>query len=66
MLGRLSGLTVSSERLHTLTNQVAEGLSVLDVAPSRQEVDPRVAQVAQGHFRRPILVLSWLKNPCFN
>jgi hypothetical protein len=58
LFGRLSGLTVSSERLHTLTNQVAEGLGVLDVAPSRQEIDRRVAQVAQGRFRRPVLVLG--------
>ena len=65
MLARLSGLSVSSERLHTLTNQVAEGLEVLDVmslgltlAPTRQEIDRLVAQVAAGRFRRPVLVLS--------
>jgi hypothetical protein len=58
LFGRLSGLAVSSERMHALTNQVAEGLSVLDVAPSRQEIDQRVAQVAQGRFRRPVLVLG--------
>ena len=58
MLERLSGISVSSERVHTLTNQVAEGLSVLDVAPSRDEIDQRVAQVAAGRFRRPVLVLG--------
>lgn len=58
LFGRLSGLSVSSERLHTLTNQVAEGLSVLDVAPSREAIDQRVAQVAAGRFRRPVLVLG--------
>ena len=58
LFGRLSGLAVSSERMHTLTNQVAEGLSVLDVAPSRDEIEQRVAQVAQGRFRRPVLVLG--------
>jgi Uncharacterised protein family (UPF0236) len=58
LLGRLSGIAVSSERLHTLTNQVAEGLSVLDVAPSRDEIAWRVAQVAAGRFRRPVLVLG--------
>jgi hypothetical protein len=58
LFGRLSGISVSSERLHTLTNQVAEGLSVLDVAPSREEIDQRVAQVAAGRFRRPGLVLG--------
>ena len=58
LFGRLSGLNVSSERLHTLTNQAAEGLEVLDVAPSRAEIDQRVAQVSAGRFRRPVLVLG--------
>jgi hypothetical protein len=58
MFGHLSGISVSSERLHTLTNQVADGLSVVDVAPSRAEIDQQVAQVAQGHWRRPVLVLG--------
>src|SRR5918998_1481843 len=58
MLGRLSGIWVSSERLHTLTNQVARGLSVLDVAPSRAKIDQRVAQVAAGRFGRAVLGLG--------
>jgi len=58
LFGRLSGLSVSSERLHTVTNQVAQGLSVLEVAPSRAEIDRRVAQVAAGRFRGPVLVLG--------
>ena len=58
LFGRLSGIEVSSERLHTFTNQVAEKLSVLDVAPSRDEIDRRVAQVSAGRFRRPVLVLG--------
>jgi hypothetical protein len=44
--------------MHTLTQQVAEGLRVLDVAPSREEIDQRVAQVRAGRFRRPVLVLG--------
>ena len=56
LFGRLSGIAVSSERLHTFTNQVAEGLSVLDVAPSRAAIEQRVAQWAAGRFRRPVLV----------
>jgi hypothetical protein len=58
MLDRLSGIAVSSERIHTLTSQVAEGLSVLDVAPSREVIARRVAEVAAGRFRRPVLVLG--------
>ena len=37
---------------------MAEGLSVLDVAPSREEIEQRVDDVARGHFRRPVLVLG--------
>lgn len=58
LFGRLSGITVSSERMHTLSNQVAEGLGVLEVAPSREEIERRVAQVTAGRFRRPVLVLG--------
>ena len=58
LLSRLSGITVSSERMHTITHQVAEGLSVLEVAPSREEIERRVRQVAAGRFRRPVLVLG--------
>ena len=58
LFGRLSGITVSSERMHTVTHQVAAGLGVVEVAPSREEIERRVAQVAAGRFRRPVLVLG--------
>ena len=58
LLGDLSGIAVSSERMHTLLNQAAEGLTVLDVAPSREEIERRVAEVSAGRFRRPVLVLG--------
>ena len=58
LFGRLSGITVSSERMHTVTHQGAAGLGVVEVAPSRAEIERRVAQVAAGRFRRPVLVLG--------
>jgi Uncharacterised protein family (UPF0236) len=58
LLSRLSGMTVSSERMHTITHQVAEGLRVVEVAPSREEIDRRVRQVAAGRCRRPVLGLG--------
>jgi hypothetical protein len=58
LFGRLSGIPISSERMHTFTHQVAEELTVLDVAPSREEIARRVEQVAAGRFRRPVLVLG--------
>jgi len=58
MFGRLPGIDVSSERMHALTHQAAEGLTLLEVAPSREQIDQLVAQVAKGRFRRPVLVLG--------
>ncbi len=53
---RSSGIVISSERIYTLTHQVAKGLGVLDVALSRDEMERRVAPVVAGRFRRPVLV----------
>jgi hypothetical protein len=58
LFGDLTGMSMGSERMHTCTNQVAEGLTVLDVAPSRDEIERRIAEVAAGRFRRPVLVLG--------
>ena len=44
--------------MHTVTNQAAEGLTVLDVAPSREEIARRVAAGATGRWRQPVLVLG--------
>ena len=54
----LTGVGLGSERMHTLTNHVAEGLTVLDVAPSRDEIERRIAAVAAGRHRRPVLGLG--------
>ena len=58
LFGDLTGVGVGSERMHTCTNHVAEGLTVLDVAPSRDEIERRIAAVATGRWRRPVLVLG--------
>ena len=54
----LTGVKLGSERLHTFTHQAAEGLTVLDVAPSRDAIERRVEEMAAGRFRRPVLGLG--------
>ena len=58
LFGDLTGVGMGSERMHTCTNHVAAGLTVLEVAPSRDEIARRIAAVAAGRFRRPVLVLG--------
>jgi hypothetical protein len=61
----LTGVSLGSERMHTLTNRAAQGLSMLEVmslgltfAPSREQIDERIAEVAAGKWRRPVVVLG--------
>jgi hypothetical protein len=54
----LTGVSFGSERMHTVTNQMAQDLTVVDVAPSREEITQRVAAVAAGQRRRPVVVLG--------
>src|SRR5262245_33186529 len=54
----LTGVPFGSERLHTITNRIAEHLTVVDVAPSRLEIERRITAVAAGRLRRPVMVLG--------
>jgi hypothetical protein len=58
VFSELTDVELGSERLHTFTHQAAEGLSVLDVAPSRDDIERGIQEVAAGRFRRPVLVLG--------
>jgi hypothetical protein len=54
----LTGLPLSAHTAHALTHAVAEGLTVLDVAPHREEILAKIAMVATGQPWRPIMVLG--------
>ena len=58
LLGDLTGVQVSVERMHTLTNALADGLSVLDVAPDAEEIRTRMQALQGSHRRRPVMVLA--------
>ena len=58
LFGDLTGVGLGSERMHTVTNHIAEGLTVLDVVPPRNEIEQRIAAVSAGRHRRPVLVLG--------
>src|SRR5439155_21992677 len=58
LFGDLTGVGLGSERMHTVTNHIAEGLTVLDVVPPRHEIEQRIAAVSAERSRRPVLVLG--------
>jgi hypothetical protein len=54
----LTGLSLSAHTAHEVTHAVATGLTVLDIAPSREEILAKIVAVAAGQPWRPILVLA--------
>ena len=50
LFGDLTGVSFGSARMHTMTNLVAEGLTGVDVAPSREASTRRVTAVAAGRW----------------
>ena len=58
LFAELTGLPLSAHTAHEVTQAVAAGLTVLDVAPSREEILAKITAVATGHPWRPILVLA--------
>jgi hypothetical protein len=51
-------VALGSERLQPCGHQAAEGLTVLDVAPSRDAMARRMEEMATGRGRRPVVVLG--------
>jgi hypothetical protein len=58
LFSALTGVALGSERLHTFVHQAAEGLTVLDVVPSRDDMARRIEAMATGRVRRPVVVLG--------
>jgi hypothetical protein len=58
LFAELTGLKLSEQTAHTLTNEVAEEVGVLEVAPSREEIATKVTEATAGKRRRPIMVLA--------
>jgi hypothetical protein len=54
----LTGLPLSTASMHELSNAVADGIGVSEVAPSREEVTAKIAAVAEGRRWRPVMVLA--------
>jgi hypothetical protein len=58
LVEELTGLPLSAHTAHEVTQGMGEGLTVLDVAPSREDIAARIAAVATGQTWRPMLVLA--------
>ena len=55
---RCTGGTLSAHRIHECTNEIAANLGVLDVCPTKEEIEQKVAALKEGRFRRPVMMLA--------
>jgi hypothetical protein len=55
---RCAGIDISNHHGHDVTNEIAQGLDVLDVCPSKEEIHGKIEALSAGRFRRPILMIG--------
>jgi len=57
-LDKWTDASISDCVLHDLVGEIGQDVTVLDVCPTREEIQQRIAQVGAGHKWKPILVLG--------
>jgi len=55
---RCTGMEFSAHSLHQSVNRVAEEINLLDVCPSKAEVEEKVARIAEGKRWRPVMMIT--------
>ncbi len=55
---RCTGAQFSSHSLHEAVNRVAEELDILEVCPSKAEVEEKIARIGAGKRWRPIMMMT--------
>ena len=55
---RCTGEKLSAHHMHERVGEIASSLKILDVCPTREEVEQKVAELKEGKTRRPVAVLA--------
>ena len=55
---RITGDELSTHHMHDTTNAIGEQAGVLDVCPTKQEIEEKIDQLSQGKRRRPVMMLG--------
>jgi len=55
---RSTGDNLSSGHMHEITNNIAENLDILDVCPTKAEIEQRLEIISTDRFRRPVMMLA--------
>jgi hypothetical protein len=55
---RCTGIDLSNHHSHDVTNEIAQGLDILEVCPDRDEIHNKIDELCADRFRRPILMIG--------
>ncbi len=55
---RCTGNALSTHHLHDCANRIGESVGVLDVCPDKAQVDDKIARLAAGKHRRPVMMIG--------
>jgi len=55
---RITGDQLSTHHMHDTVNGIGEQAGILDVCPSKEQIEEEIAQLSQGRHRRPVMMLG--------
>jgi hypothetical protein len=55
---RCTGMGLSNHHMHDVVNEIGQAIDILDVCPSKEEIDHQISLLTEGKFRRPVMMLA--------
>jgi hypothetical protein len=57
-LERCAGIQLSNHHAHDVVNEIADDIQLLDVCPNKTQIHRKIDALAEGQFRRPVLMIG--------
>lgn len=57
-LERCAGIKLSNHHAHNVVNEIADDIHLLDICPSKEEIQDKIDVLSKGKFRRPVLMIG--------
>jgi hypothetical protein len=55
---RCTGDTLSADHMFETANRIAEPFDILDICPTKEEIEEKVNSLSKGKFRRPVMMMA--------
>jgi hypothetical protein len=55
---RCTGEALSADHMHETANEIASHFGIIDVCPTKEEIDQQIKKLSDGKFWRPVMMLA--------